>query len=167
MRSKSAQKQDICSQRQPLTLFRASCFAVSSAVITEALTVSGFIAPKVYVNVSPITSISSSLTSRFSKPSVLTNDQPQTDQRRNNQEDVRDNSIPLLPASQSDADSHPDQRVCESKQHPLRHLRYCQIWYTPGGGNRTHHDGLAGDPHGEAYVTSSRRSEGFDERDQT
>jgi len=63
-----------------------------------------------------------SLPSSFSQLSVLTNDEPQTHQRRNDQEDIRDNGIPLLPASNPDADSQPDQRVCESKQHPLRGL---------------------------------------------
>lgn len=53
---------------------------------------------------------------------VLTNDKPQTHYRRNDQENVRDNSVPLLPTSQSDPDSQADQRVCESEQYPFHSL---------------------------------------------
>jgi hypothetical protein len=99
------------------------------------------------------------LLSKSVHSNVLTNYKPKTHQRRNDQKDIRNDGIPLLPTSQSDANSQADQSVCESEQYPFRGLSVTSETHSLKSCGETDHNGLAGDPHGEACVTSSSEPE--------
>ena len=56
----------------------------------------------------------------------LTYDQPQTNERRDNQKDIRDDNALLLLMYDPDSQSQSDQNVSASEQRPLHGLLQCQ-----------------------------------------
>jgi hypothetical protein len=104
-------------------LSKATCFAKASAVTVSSIVVSGFMAPNWYVKVSPKTS---ALQVQQQTSAKLTYDQPQTDERRENQKDIRDDDAFLLLVQDSDSQSQSDQDICASEQRPLHGLMQCQ-----------------------------------------
>jgi hypothetical protein len=99
-----------------LTLSKATCFAIASAVTVSSIVVSGFIAPNWYVKVSPVNQRSSAMEVKQQISAILTYYQSQTDERRENQKDIRDDDALLLLVQDPDSQSQSDQYVCASEQ---------------------------------------------------
>jgi hypothetical protein len=118
-------------ENRQLTLSKATCFAIASAVTVSSIVVSGFIAPNWYVKVSPVNQRSSAMEVKQQISAILTYYQSQTDERRENQKDIRDDDALLLLVQDPDSQSQSDQYVCASEQRPLHSLLQCQSSQEP------------------------------------